>query len=155
MSKEKLFSEFPPMTAIEWKKKIEQDLQGKPFEKLIWKTLDGIDVQPFYTEKDIIDKKYHHSLLMELEKSIFPNNWEIREDILVDTIEGANQKALQALDRGATSIAFIIPDDKKLNEKTFSSLLNGIYIDCIQLNFLSDNQAGKIFDLIEKEVDFL
>ena len=150
-SKEKLFSDFPPVSALEWKKKIEQDLKGNPFEKLIWKTLDGIDFQPFYTDEDITDKKYSRSLI-ELNTDFFPNNWDIREDIIADNIESANEKALQALNRGATSVAFIIPDDQKLNEKKFSSLLKGIYIDCIQLNFISNNQGRIIPDLLEKEV---
>ena len=39
MEKERLFNEFPPVTAEEWKEKIVEDLKGADYEKkMIWKT---------------------------------------------------------------------------------------------------------------------
>ena len=47
-AKEKLFSEFPPVTTEEWMAKITADLKGVPFEKkLVWKTGEGFNVNPF------------------------------------------------------------------------------------------------------------
>lgn len=46
--KEKLFSEFAPVSTEEWMAKITADLKGAPFEKkLVWKTGEGFDVNPF------------------------------------------------------------------------------------------------------------
>ena len=45
--KEKLFSEFAPVTTEEWMAKITADLKGAPFEKkLVWKTGEGFNVNP-------------------------------------------------------------------------------------------------------------
>ena len=53
-AKEKLFSEFPPVTTEEWMAKITADLKGVPFEKkLVWKTGEGFNVNPFYRAEDI------------------------------------------------------------------------------------------------------
>ena len=47
--KEKLFSEFPPVSTEEWMAKITEDLKGADFEKkLVWRTNEGFKVQPFY-----------------------------------------------------------------------------------------------------------
>ena len=44
-AKEKLFSEFPPVSTQEWMDKITADLKGAPFEKkLVWKTGEGFNV---------------------------------------------------------------------------------------------------------------
>ena len=52
--KEKLFSEFAPVSTEEWMAKITADLKGVPFEKkLVWKTGEGFNVNPFYRAEDI------------------------------------------------------------------------------------------------------
>ena len=51
--KEKLFSEFAPVSTEEWMAKITADLKGVPFEKkLVWKTGEGFNVNPFYRAVD-------------------------------------------------------------------------------------------------------
>ena len=53
-NKEKLFSEFPPISTEAWKDKIVQDLKGADFEKkLVWRTDEGFKVQPFYRQEDL------------------------------------------------------------------------------------------------------
>ena len=48
-NKEKLFSEFQAPTTQEWLDKIEVDLKGADFQKrLVWRTNEGFNVQPFY-----------------------------------------------------------------------------------------------------------
>ena len=37
----------------EWRKRAEAELRGKPVESLNWKTLEGIEVQPVYSEEDL------------------------------------------------------------------------------------------------------
>ena len=53
-SKEKLFSDFPPVSTQEWMDKITVDLKGADFEKkLVWKTNEGFKVKPFYRQEDL------------------------------------------------------------------------------------------------------
>jgi methylmalonyl-CoA mutase len=37
----------------EWRQRAESELRGKPVESLTWKTLEGIEVQPLYTDEDL------------------------------------------------------------------------------------------------------
>ncbi len=53
-NKEKLFDMFPPVTTEEWKAKINVDLKGADFDrKLVWRTNEGFNVQPFYRREDL------------------------------------------------------------------------------------------------------
>ena len=57
-NKEKLFSEFQAPTTQEWLDKIEVDLKGADFQKrLVWRTNEGFNVQPFYRREDLKDLK--------------------------------------------------------------------------------------------------
>jgi methylmalonyl-CoA mutase len=58
--KEKLFSEFPPITTQEWLDKINVDLKGADFEKkLVWRTNEGFKMKPFYRMEDLKELKDH------------------------------------------------------------------------------------------------
>ena len=61
--KEKLFEQFPPVSAAEWRAKVEADLKGAPFDKkLVWRTNEGFNVQPMYRMEDIEDFATTNSL---------------------------------------------------------------------------------------------
>ena len=48
-----LFSEFPPTTKEKWIEKVSIDLKGADFsKKLVWKTLEDANIDPFYTPED-------------------------------------------------------------------------------------------------------
>ena len=113
--KEKLFSEFPPVSTEEWVAKITADLKGVPFEKkLVWKTGEGFNVNPFYRREDIKDLKTTGSLPGE-----FPyvrgtkkdNNWKVRQNIEVTNFKSANEEAKDLLTKGVTSLGFSIKGD--------------------------------------------
>ncbi|MDT8327176.1 MAG: methylmalonyl-CoA mutase family protein, partial [Roseovarius sp.] len=43
------------MKKDEWRKLAEAELRGRPLDDLTWNTLEGIPVQPLYTEEDVAD----------------------------------------------------------------------------------------------------
>lgn len=140
--KEKLFSEFPPVTTEEWVAKITADLKGVPFEKkLVWKTSEGFDVNPFYRAEDIEGFKTVESLPGE-----FPyvrgtkanNDWKVRQNIEVKCFKEANAKALDILMKGVTSLGFIIDADD-VNAANIATLLEGICPEAVELNFKTCN----------------
>ncbi len=52
-NKEKLFTQFPPVSYETWRAKVDADLKGVPFEKkLVWRTNEGFDVQPMYQRQE-------------------------------------------------------------------------------------------------------
>jgi len=155
-NKLKLFSEFPPVSTSAWKSKIEQDLKGTPFDKLIWESPEGINIQPFYREEDLSDILNLDSLPGEFPfvrgHKMLANEWEIRQDIYIDTIPDANGNALQALNKGADSICFIFPDPFEIDHKNFTRLLEGIHLDCISINFKCHVHTKALLRYLETEI---
>jgi methylmalonyl-CoA mutase len=152
---EKLFKEFPPVSTSEWEEKINNDLKGAPYEKLIWKTLNGFSVRPYYREEDL--KTLPHFNADSGESGVFRagkiagNDWEIRQDIKVKNFKEANKTALDALNKGATSLGFIISDEIKLTQTGFSELLKDIIIECININFIVETQFKLLAELLIQE----
>jgi methylmalonyl-CoA mutase len=97
-----LFTEFDEVSAKQWKQKIQVDLKGADYnEKLVWKSLDGIHVKPFYHPDETPAPYQVHP----------PQHWNIVEQIYVTSAEKANQKAQTALSKGAESLWFILPSE--------------------------------------------
>ena len=150
--KEKLFSDFAPVSTEEWMAKITADLKGAPFEKkLVWKTGEGFNVNPFYRAEDIEGLKTTESLPGE-----FPyvrgtkkdNDWKVRQNIEVCCFKGANEKALDLLTKGVTSLGFIIKGDE-VNEENIATLLEGICPASVELNFNTCNcKAEKLIGIL-------
>ena len=136
--KEKLFSEFAPVSTEDWVAKITADLKGVPFEKkLVWKTGEGFNVNPFYRLEDVEGLKTTESLPGE-----FPyvrgtkkdNDWKVRQNIEVCCFKAANEKALDILNKGVTSLGFVIKGDD-VNKENIATLLEGICPQAVELNF--------------------
>lgn len=138
-NKVKLFSDFKAPTTQEWLDKIQVDLKGADFQKkLVWRTNEGFNVQPFYRREDLLKLKTPDSLPGE-----FPfvrgnksdnNVWHVRQNIDCDDAKEANAKVLEILNRGVDSVGFNIPRDK-VSAEYIDLLLNKVCAECVELNF--------------------
>lgn len=158
MDNEKLFEAFPPVATEEWKEKITKDLKGADYDKkLVWKTGEGFNVQPFYRGEDL-DKLPH----MDILPGNFPyvrgnetkqNNWLVREDIEVGNIEDANQKALKVRLRGVDSLGFVFNGSFKPDVDSIELLCKNIRADLMELNFKSSSPLETIeaIDILAKK----
>ena len=153
--KEKLFSEFAPISTETWMAKITTDLKGVPFEKkLVWKTGEGFNVNPFYRAEDIEGLQTATSLPGEfpfVRGTKIDNDWYVRQDIAVDCVKEANEKALDILNKGVTSLGFELKREDVCAE-SIAALLEGIYPECVELNFTVCN--GKAVELIGVLADY-
>ena len=138
-SKEKLFSDFSPVSTQEWMDKITVDLKGADFEKkLVWRTNEGFKVKPFYRQEDLEGLKTTEGLpgqypyIRGIKKD--DNTWFIRQDITVNDAGEANAKALDILNKGVDSLGFHIKA-KELNAEYLDTLLKDICCECVELNF--------------------
>ena len=161
-SKEKLFKEFPPVSTEQWEEVIARDLKGADYEKkLVWKTLEGLKVRPYYRQDSLEEKKYLDSKPGEFPftrgNNTNTNEWEIRQDISVDDMKSANEYARFILDRGVTSLGFNVKC-KKGNCKIkgvadMQTLLKDIFIDCIGLYFNSGHNSPEVIKLLAEYAD--
>ena len=155
-SKEKLFSDFSPVTTEQWMEKVTADLKGADFEKkLVWKTNEGFKVKPFYRKEDLEGLKTTDALPGE-----FPylrgnkkdnNEWLVRQEIRVDDAKEANAKALDILNKGIDSLSFHVKA-KELNAAYLETLLEGICAECVELNF--STCQGHVVELANLLVEY-
>lgn len=140
-NQEKLFSDFTAPSRQEWIDKINVDLKGADYQKkMVWRTNEGFSMEPFYRKEDV-DKLATVNAL----PGQFPyvrgnkadnNSWYVRQDIEANDAKEANVKALDVLNRGVDSLGFHIPG-KKVSAEFVAQLLEGIYLDCVEVNFMT------------------
>jgi len=145
-SSENLFSEFPSSSKSEWKEKVLADLKGADFDKkLVWKTLEGINLQPYYTQEDLKElqylKKFQNSILNIDDGSQGARYWINREKIIVDNAESANKEAIEALNSGADGLVFDLTEKEDVDIR---KLLNNILPLHCSVSFVADREAAKL-----------
>lgn len=135
-----LFAEFPPVSTQQWMDKITADLKGADYnKKLVWKTNEGFDVQPFYRAENMDEVSFLNSLPGE-----FPfvrgtkktnNEWLVRQSIAVTDLAEANKKALNYLMRGVDSLAFVF-NGGELTVADLDVLLKDVCLPAVEVNFV-------------------
>ena len=137
MEKERLFSEFSPVSSENWKNKIVEDLKGADYDKtMIWRTGEGFNVNPFYRKEDLPEG------CGTAAPGEFPytrgnscsNNWLIRQSINIADAAEANAKARKMIEDGVTSIAFKVRG-KLVTPEYIPALLEGIDAEKVELSF--------------------
>ena len=107
-----LRQDFPEVSYEEWKKVVEKDLKGQPFDKkLITKTYEGIDLKPIYNKEDLENTDFKDS------KPGFVNYvrgtgvsgylrkiWNVHQEIPYVKPSEFNKALLDALERGQNCI---------------------------------------------------
>ena len=138
MEDNKLFSEFPPVSTEKWEEVINKDLKGADYEKkLVWKTIEGFKVKPYYRAEDLDNIEYLNSNPDQFPftrgKHADNNVWDIRQDIKEKDPVKANAFALDAVKRGATAIGFCAKGIE--NEDQMAALLKDIYLTAVTIHF--------------------
>ncbi|MDR0420175.1 MAG: methylmalonyl-CoA mutase family protein [Prevotellaceae bacterium] len=136
---EKLFTEFPEVSTKTWEEVIIKDLKGADYEKkLVWRTMEGFNVRPYYRSEDLKNLKH-----VSYAPGQFPfvrgtkkdNNWKIRQDFCAKNANDANKKSLDVLMKGVDSIGFKIDGKKGISQTDFDALLNNICLNAVEINF--------------------
>lgn len=136
----KLFAEFPSVSPEQWEEQIIKDLKGADYEKkLVWRTAEGFAVRPYYHMDHLVEVPWRHNL-----PGSFPfvrgnkpsgNDWLVRENIKVDDIATANEKALDLLMKGVDALGFELDCNHRYTVEEIEALLKNIRADIAELNF--------------------
>lgn len=137
----KLFEEFAPVSYERWKEKTIADIKGADFDKrMVWRPIDGFSVEPLYRLEDLAPVSY-----LDVLPGQFPytrgtkktsNDWYIRQNISVTNPSQANNKALDVLQKGITSIGFEIEDTNSYTAQDVAALLENIDLTAIETCFV-------------------
>jgi methylmalonyl-CoA mutase len=162
--KQGLFSEFSAPTKEEWLNVVSGDLKDTPFEKLVWKSLEGIDIQPMYFKEDL--EKIQHSDFLPGEAPYVRGNTSagyrarantISQDISFADVSRAREAMLLGMKRGMTGAELHIAVDNSnadgisvLDEADFLTLLQDIDLNAVELHIHAGAAAPVFLALLEE-----
>ena len=150
MEDNKLFGEFPPVPTEKWEEVINKDLKGADYEKkLVWRTVEGFKVRPYYRAENLEGLDYLDSNPGQKPfvrgYHTADNVWDVRQDILVPDLAEANRIALDAVERGATSLGLCAKNVTSVDD--LAVLLHGIYINAVSINFMCSDDYLSLLKL--------
>ncbi len=152
----KLFTEFPPVSTAEWEAVITADLKGADYEKkLVWKTMDGLSVRPYYRAEDMKNLKHLKYLPGQfpyVRSTKTNNSWLVRQDIDAGNVKDANAQALNVLMRGVDSLGFILDSKKGITAAEMEILLHEIDLPSVETNFVAGGASLAILPLMVEYV---
>jgi len=136
--REKLFSDFAPISRQQWLDKIAVDLKGADFnKKLVWRTDEGFNVQPFYLREDVERFPAESALPGEYPfvrgNKINSNNWYVRQNVACGNAAETNAKLKDLLSRGVDSLGLHIPRENTTADY-LEVLLKDIPLEKTELN---------------------
>ena len=124
----KLFSAFDPVDKKSWKDVAIADLKGSDFDKrLVWKTDEGIDVQPFYTAEDLQNLPIIVQSITGTKRS-----WSNFVEVEISGQAEANKFIHRMIEFGVTGILLKVDDTEKVD---FKILLGNIDAEKIEIAF--------------------
>lgn len=137
-----LFTNFAPVSAKEWKQKIQFELKGADYnETLIWNSPDDIKVKPFYDKEDVKEV---------ISVTTKASEFKICQNIFIHDINKSIERALDSLARGAESIRFTIEDETIAIEELLEKLPLESTPIFFHLNFISIDFVQKIESIATK-----
>lgn len=132
-----LFSEFSPVSTEQWMERVTADLKGADFDKkLVWKNLNGINIQPCYNTENKITQL----------KNTGKNSQTLvnYRTVAVCCSETGNDLAKKAIEEGINGVIFQIISEVKVAE-----LLKDIDLKTITVSFeLYTNAIAFAKDLV-------
>ncbi|MFI3283362.1 MAG: methylmalonyl-CoA mutase family protein, partial [Rikenellaceae bacterium] len=105
--------------------------------KLVWKTPEGIKVQPLYRAEDLEGIFFLGGTPGEFPfvRGIMNHNkWRVSQSIIVESVESANAEALDILMKGVDSLCFILPEGG-VTAESLDTLLKGISLADVEVTF--------------------
>lgn len=105
----KIANEFPPASESDWRKLLEKDLKGRPFEKLRTRSLEGIDIEPLYSPEgalppDVAGFPGAPPFTRGRSDSPKDSGWAICQEYRHPDVEVTGREIARDLERGASAV---------------------------------------------------
>jgi methylmalonyl-CoA mutase len=123
----RLAADFAPASYDDWRKLVDGVLKGAPFEKLVGKTSDGLEIEPIY-------RRAHDAAPIPGRAAAAP--WQIMQRIDHPDAAMANAQALHDLENGASGLTLVFAGANGAHDfglepsaEAIEKVLDGIFID--------------------------
>lgn len=112
----KLLAEFPPVSYTDWRKLVEAELKGAPFDKRMFtETYEGIKLQPIYCRADASSLPHVNSFpgfapfVRGTKASGYVQQpWDVSQEITVSSPAEFNEVARTSLERGLNALNVVL-----------------------------------------------
>ena len=112
----KLLAEFPPVSRADWRKLVEAELKGAPFDKRMFTdTYEGIKLQPIYCRTDTAGLPHVNSfpgfapfVRGTTASGYLKQPWEVSQEITVSSPTQFNEVARTSLQRGLNALNVVL-----------------------------------------------
>ncbi|MFN8344579.1 MAG: methylmalonyl-CoA mutase family protein [Spirosomataceae bacterium] len=141
-----LFSEFSASDKEAWKQQAIKDLKGKDFAgTLLWKTAEGLTVQPYYAAEDTIDER----LTSVREAQQKPAGWLNQPEIGYESEKTTNAEMKAVLSKGADAVLLVL-DKVDAGQIDFSKLFDGIKLSETPVFLQTNGQSVRVIEALLK-----
>jgi methylmalonyl-CoA mutase len=153
----RLLDEFPPVRYEDWRKLVEAELKGAPFDKRMFtSTYEGITLRPIYTGDDSSKVAHMHSfpgfapfVRGSKASGYYAQPWLVSQEIAQPASADFNSEARTALSRGATALNVVL--DKATRNGSDPDSANPSDVGCGGLSIATLEDVEKALDGIEFE----
>jgi methylmalonyl-CoA mutase len=154
---EPLLGDFGPVTRDAWRKVVETELKGDPFEKrMLTRTIDGLTLQPIYRREDA-ERLTHTQALPGFPPFVRGTSaagyrarpWEVSQEITASSPADFNDQARAGLERGLTALNMVL--DKATRNGADPDWAEPLEVGAGGLSVYSLNELGRALDGIDLE----
>lgn len=111
-----LLAEFPPASYDDWRKLVEAELKGAPFDKKMYSaTYDGITLKPIYRREDVANLPHMNSLpgfapfvRGASASGYVRESWDVSQEIAVASPTDFNFAARNSISRGLNALNMVL-----------------------------------------------
>jgi methylmalonyl-CoA mutase len=146
------FSEFKPNTKTDWYNQTLKDLKGKDFdETLVWKTLEGFEIQPIYAAEDLEDLPL--DTIQTAQSSKQSLGWQNRVSIKYSNEKDTNLLIINTLKKGADAVQIDF-GNQLINEINLSRLLDKVKLSETPIYFKVNGQGKELVIELKKFINY-
>jgi methylmalonyl-CoA mutase len=112
----KILSDFPPVSYDDWRKVVEADLKGAPFDKkMLSSTYEGITLRPIYRREDAAELQHINSfpgfapfVRGSTASGIVGKPWDISQELAFSSPTEFNHAARNSISRGLNALNIVL-----------------------------------------------
>lgn len=150
-----LASDFPKASEDDWIRRVEESLKGRPFDSLVSRTFDGIDLQPLYRGAAVPAPVLRRAI----PEGAPP--WTVMQRVDMPDLGRANRQALEDLENGAGGLVLVWPGSVGAGAHGIAAatlddlkrLTDGVELDLVSLRLdagrFGHRAVGLVIDIYE------